>query len=312
MDNSMFCKWEYTGVSVIGSGHQKSDTPCQDACRTEQIGNFFVSAISDGAGTAKYSDIAAKILTDQAIEHIRLWNLPDKNEKIWKEHLHELMDNLRKALYEKADEIKCPPKELAATLLLVIVSPSVVAGLQIGDGAIIYAHQNESELHLLIHPEKNEYLNETTFITSEKYREKMQTAYLENHNINRVALISDGLQMLALDIKVNPPKPHPGFFNTFFESLNQANSTERSEQLTEFLSSPRICSRTDDDKTLVFAARTTPATAESNQNINTDKTGTEQKQKTAEKSGANYLNLLIGTIGLVAVVIIYKKWKNRS
>jgi hypothetical protein len=62
--------------------------------------------------------------------------------------------------------------------------------------------------------------------------------------------------MLALDMKDYPPEPHLPFFRPFFEFVEHVpDETERKQQLLNFLESPRVCSRTDDDKTLVIAVR---------------------------------------------------------
>ena len=69
-------------------------------------------------------------------------------------------------------------------------------------------------------------------------------------------MFSDGLQRLALDFaKTIPFEP---FFQGLFPSVRamSADDGEKlTQSLTDFLNSPRINERTDDDKTLILATR---------------------------------------------------------
>ena len=245
--------WKYTGQSVIGTSHEKMGIPCQDAHRIEVIDDLLVVVVADGAGSAKHAEIGAKFIAAETILLIRQWTSFHDDAKDWEAHLSGLVDTLRAQLETKADEMKCSVRDVAATFLLVIVAESSIAGLQIGDGAIIYGKQNEAEVELLITPERGEYLNETVFLTSPNC--SFQFAY---HDVvaDRVAVMSDGLQLIALDLKIDPPTPYQTFFRPFFESLDTVeDNAERERHLQEFLQSPRVCSRTDDDKTIVFASR---------------------------------------------------------
>lgn len=247
--------WIYTGQSVIGTSHAKSDVPCQDAHRIDVVHKMLVAAVADGAGTAKYADIGSTFVTEEAIALVKAWQVIPKNEEEWDTQLRFLIESLRERLVEKAEEIECFFREFATTFLLIMITENIIAGVQIGDGASVYGVEHEEALHMLTFPDSGEYLNETTFLTSDDYREHVQTAYVEG-NIERVALFSDGVQMLALDMKDYPPQPHLPFFRPFFDFVQHIDdAAEREQQLHDFLQSPRVCSRTDDDKTLVIAVK---------------------------------------------------------
>jgi hypothetical protein len=67
-----------------------------------------------------------------------------------------------------------------------------------------------------------------------------------------IAVLSDGLQMLAL--KMPEGTPHAPFFSPVFRFVeNATEETEAQEQFAAFLGSPRITARTDDDVTLMLA-----------------------------------------------------------
>jgi hypothetical protein len=69
--------------------------------------------------------------------------------------------------------------------------------------------------------------------------------------------MSDGLTRLALKRPNN--EPHPPFFKPLFafveSSASSNDGAQATDALTEFLTSPRVCERTDDDKSLVLALR---------------------------------------------------------
>lgn len=247
--------WTYTGQSVIGTSHQKLGLPCQDACQIAMRDQRLVAVVADGAGSVKHSDVGARHITEHALMLVQGWSPFVETEDAWTEHLRELIHTLRQHLKTTAEDQGWALKELAATCLVMIVSDRWIAGAQIGDGAMIYGTANEEDVQLLLSPPRSEYLNETTFLTSDEYADALCVVTLEQQ-VNRVALLSDGLQMLALDMKTNPPMPHQSFFRPFFASLDQVkNDAERAQHLNAFLHSKRVCRRTDDDKTLVFARR---------------------------------------------------------
>jgi len=78
--------------------------------------------------------------------------------------------------------------------------------------------------------------------------------HLSTEPVHAVAVMTDGLLRLVLDLTRN--QPHQPFFQPLLAFAAQvSNADEGAAQLTAFLGSERVCARTDDDKTLVLAAR---------------------------------------------------------
>ena len=72
-------------------------------------------------------------------------------------------------------------------------------------------------------------------------------------SVAHVAVISDGLQMLAL--KMPRGVPHEPFFSPLFRFVAEVDDEAvAAEQLESFLRSQRVRDRTDDDLTLLLAA----------------------------------------------------------
>jgi hypothetical protein len=75
---------------------------------------------------------------------------------------------------------------------------------------------------------------------------------LRQHIVN-IGVLTDGLQMLALNMLVG--EPHKPFFFPLFDFVaNAEDKVVAKEQLVKFLCSERITNRTDDDLTLIIAA----------------------------------------------------------
>ena len=141
-------------------------------------------------------------------------------------------------------------RELASTLIVAVATPEAIAIAQVGDGAAI-ARRRDQNLISLTTPQTGEYANETTFLTSENVLDIAQYRVWEGEP-DRLALFSDGLQLLAL--KMPEAEPHQPFFAPLFQFISQPMEEEAAkEQLEKFLRSPRVSQRTDDDLTLVLA-----------------------------------------------------------
>jgi hypothetical protein len=75
--------------------------------------------------------------------------------------------------------------------------------------------------------------------------------------VDEVAIFTDGLQMLALNMESRTV--HQPFFSDLFRYLRMANDADKvsilNGKLATYLDSPGINGRTDDDKTLFLATR---------------------------------------------------------
>jgi hypothetical protein len=142
-------------------------------------------------------------------------------------------------------------RDLACTFLGVVSLPQAAIAIQIGDGGIVVNAGKGLELALI--PMVGEYANMTHFVTDDNAVEILQTREYSSQ-LTEVAVFSDGVQRLALQMATNTP--HEPFFTPFFDALRKA-APENEEglhlALVNFLNSERVNARTDDDKTLVIA-----------------------------------------------------------
>lgn len=247
--------WRVLAASVVGSGHLEREEPCQDAHAVAVTDDgLLVVAVADGAGSAARSAEGARAAVDAAVGFVLLCCEPDddgaatvdEDAVLSTEQLLRLaVAFARDAVVDAAGEED--PRRLATTLAVVLVDTDSVATVQVGDGAVVV--QRGEGFEVLGPVDRNEFLNETTFLTSADWEDELRIDLLHAADLRGVAAMTDGLQLLALDMASGTA--HDGFFRPIFEwAAGEAGSDD---ELAGFLRSERVCARTDDDKTLVVA-----------------------------------------------------------
>jgi hypothetical protein len=178
--------------------------------------------------------------------------LPREDED-WHGLLREGFQFAHAMLAAEAAAQKCALADLATTLLLAVATPELVAAGQVGDGAVV-ARLDDTHFQTVTRPPPTqEYINETTFLTSADALGQAQFCVLRAP-LTGLALFSDGLQMLAL--KMPQGTPHPPFFAPLLRLVADIKDRSTAEEhLRRFFQSDRITERTDDDLTLVLAVR---------------------------------------------------------
>ena len=254
--------WKAVRDYAIGTSHQNQGIPCQDYGDYRIFSDvIIVGAVADGAGSAKYSDVGSKLVVETVLKCFSDINeYPQKQEELEqsfsqplsKEEAEKLFAKIVKIaitkLYEQAAKENYSVNDLACTLLVFVATPDWVVAMQIGDGFIVVRSQN-SEYQLLFQPDKGEFINETTFITSTNAVKDMRVKVISEKQ-EFICASTDGLEKVA--IRLSDWKPFPPFFKPFEEYLHDTVNLEEDKYLTEFLNSERLNSRTDDDKTLLL------------------------------------------------------------
>lgn len=259
--------WKAIACSEIGTSHQKLELPCQDYVGFIRLnnggeisdnGDIVIGAVSDGAGSCKYSDVGSKLAVETTLEFLQPWlkwlkeKQKDSSPEILKESAKKAfaktLREVKEAFDEKARKMSCSPKDFACTLLVVVSTPDWLAAMQIGDGFIVI-RKPESEYQLLFHPSKGEYANQTTFVTTSDALEKMQVKTLFGKQ-KFICAASDGLERIAINLKYF--RPHPPFFEMFEKALEERTEEQEKSSTQEWLNSEAVNERTDDDKTILL------------------------------------------------------------
>jgi len=246
-------------ASVAGTSHAAIGVPCQDAGIVAPVlspgaGEVLVLVTADGAGSATFSDVGARLACEAFIEVATHYILDGGDiENIRRPLGEDWVWTIAERVRLQALVIPCEPRELACTLAAAVVAPEIAVFFQIGDGAIVI--DDHGGYRPVFWPQSGEYVNTTFFLTDDQAVDRVQFCALPAE-VNEIALLSDGLQMLALHYESRTA--FAPFFRPMFANL-RAQATGESPDLTvalrEFLDSMPVNSRTDDDKTLVLASR---------------------------------------------------------
>ena len=128
------------------------------------------------------------------------------------------------------------------------------AFIHVGDGSAVYRLDGVADWIVASWPEQGEYAATTYFVTDDP--EPRLRFCSAQGPIAELALFSDGIERLALDFSTETAFA-PFFDRMFFPLSGKSVGRDRqlSRHLKEYLDSPSVCDKTDDDKTLVLAKR---------------------------------------------------------
>lgn len=256
-------KWRTAYASVIGSSHQKNGTYCQDAgyCRVVKAADgsdILLAVVSDGAGSAKRSEIGAQLTVDSFL--LQFEDVVQKNplSAIDQPYVLNWLQNLKGMILEKAAQESFNCKEYACTILAAIVGCDSAVFFQIGDGVIVISELGSVDYGYMFWPQHGEFANQTNFLTQENVEEILAFAFVPQ-TFESISIFSDGIERLVLDFNnqtVYSPALRPIF--NWLEKCEPSSDETPSAALIAYLNSDFINSRTDDDKTLVMATRAIP------------------------------------------------------
>ncbi|CAN5476606.1 protein-serine/threonine phosphatase PphC [soil metagenome] len=243
--------WSVLADSVIGTSHRRLGTPCQDAYAAKVFGtdrDRLVLVVADGAGSARHAEIGSRLACDSLASRVHSLNDGPAPTVDW---LTKTIADVRDELASEAERLNACLRDLACTLLVVVAWPDEALIAQIGDGAIVW--RSGEEFQLAFWPARGEYANETHFLTQEDFVAAL-TIRREPSALQEVALLSDGLQIVALDYALKAP--HLPFFEPLLKWMASAEDmTALQQPFRTFLEWDRFDSHTDDDKTLLLACR---------------------------------------------------------
>ncbi|MGV7092612.1 PP2C family serine/threonine-protein phosphatase [Siccibacter turicensis] len=250
-------KWCYASASAIGSSHLRSGTRLQDARRcfvTDDVDGapWFVAIVSDGAGSASFGGQGASLVCHTLGQLARSY-LADHAATPDDATLSGWIAQARTRIDEAARARALTPRDFAATLVMLMVSPETVLVAHVGDGAVVCREKTSGEWRVASAPQHGEYASTTFFITDAP-GPRVRFTRLAN-DFSAFAAFSDGIESLVIDSASG--RAAPGFFTPMARPLDSSQATGNdlalSRSLTQFLASPRLNERTDDDKTLVIA-----------------------------------------------------------
>jgi hypothetical protein len=250
--------WKAVAHSSIGVLHQQHGMPCQDYAKYRFLRDgIIIGAVADGAGSAKFSDLGAWLAVEVSLTYL-MGKFIQKQRRYQKQLSREeaqecftqlLESRIVNRFRQKAHQRNCSVSDLACTLLCFIATPHWTAAMQIGDGFLVVRQKNEA-YQLLFSPDKGEFANETTFVTSTNASADMQVQVIPS-SIEFICAATDGLERVAL--RISDWTPFPPFFYPLNEYLEETPNPQHDKAyLKNFLDSERLNQKTQDDKTLLL------------------------------------------------------------
>ncbi len=199
-------KWRHAQALMIGNDHVEAHMPCQDNEYYIGKNGIHVLAVSDGAGSKKYSQYGSEIASKSVCEYLvkEFDNLylscetygksKGEIEESRKLVRDSIFNYVKKKIIEKADELQVPQDELACTLLFVAMKDEKIMIGHIGDGVIcgLFNSGADESLRVISHPENGEQINITFFMTDPDAVEHLRITTDRMTNLTGVMLMSDG------------------------------------------------------------------------------------------------------------------------
>jgi hypothetical protein len=248
-------KWVVVGASVQGTSHAKISLPCQDAHAYKVVNDsIIIAAVADGLGTAIYSQAGSQLAAASAVAYLEqeLDKAIPRDADTWIQLVRESFLSACARLEHEARKNQAALRDYSTTLILAVLTNDWLVTGHIGDGAAV-ASLEEGGLVLISLPQNEEYVNVTFPLTMP---DMVNVAEFKAcpAKVKALALMSDGMQRVSIRTADNTP--HQPFFEPLFRQLPGVKDMHKASQnLAEFMASERICSHTDDDKTLILIGR---------------------------------------------------------
>jgi len=246
-------EWKSVGERSTGTKHLAVNQDCQDYVSHTTLRNnqqVLIGAVSDGAGSARYSQVGSRLAVETSIVELQrlVWNQVPIQQEQAEEIFRNLLNEVISEFQRQAEIDGCSIHDLACTLLVFFASPDWLVAMQIGDGMIVVRHQ-ESDYQLLFAPDKGEYINETSFVTTPNVKVQVCVRPVCQ---GFICAATDGIENISL-IKQGGWIPSTKFFEPLEKHIRSSISQEQKQaELHRFLNSTKLNQATDDDKTLLL------------------------------------------------------------
>ena len=233
-------------TKITGRLHLSKKTPCQDFYQYACNGNKFVAVVSDGAGSAKYGKIGAKVICEMLVNV--LINTPFKDiEKSVKETIERARERL---IIHRLNKSKSEQEILnfSATMVGVVYHKNRGIFFHIGDGAGIAIHDDKK--YTISRPANGNFSCETYFYTMNNWQDSLRFTKIDKSE--SIFLMTDGVTNFALSEDMCKLKS--GFIEPINRYLkNETNKLRALKALNNTLDTKQARKLNSDDKTFLWA-----------------------------------------------------------
>ena len=268
--SSVQSSWQVYGASSIGKSHIDSNLPNQDSIYLQKTQDGIAAVVCDGAGSAKFSQAGAAFFS-QSIGKMLLSLGVSQSVSVSHRGIAFDLVQVKQQIIEQLSQIRLDlqsqlPAESSLrdyhttfTGLLIHANHQALL-VQIGDSPLItsqfvvrHPHIDYfTNLQVYGDDSKNEYVNETHFITQDNWQSFLRVEAIDLSQVDCLALMSDGCAELVFEGASVTPKIYRPFFGNLLFNLTQSQSSQQGSAIIEqALGNPATYRLTGDDKSLV-------------------------------------------------------------
>lgn len=235
-------------TKITGSLHLAKNTPCQDFYSYACSGNKLVAVVSDGAGSAKYGKIGAKIVCETLVNV--LINTPYKDVEIGVKKAIEIARS--KLIIHRLNKSKSEKEILnfSATVVGAFYHKNRGMFFHIGDGAGVALYLDGKAIDYTIsRPHNGSYSCETFFYTMNNWEKNLRFTTIDK--ASSLFLMTDGVTGFALSSDMARLKC--GFIEPINSYLQkEENKTKALKALNNTLDTEKARKLNSDDKTFLW------------------------------------------------------------
>lgn len=228
--------------------HLNKNLPCQDYCRYSTRGKNFVAVVSDGAGSAKYGKIGAKIVCDTLIDLLKNCQF-----SAVKDSVQQAIETARSKIWRhrlNKNRINGDISDFSATVVGVVYYNGNGIFFHIGDGAALAFNESDSNDFIVSPPENGSFSCETFFYTQENWQQNLR--FTSFQKADAIFLMSDGLTNFSFSQDYRCIEKN--FILPIHNFLKQENCKTKAERaLANTLNTAQARRLNSDDKTLLWA-----------------------------------------------------------
>ena len=260
--------WQVYGASSIGKSHIDSNLPNQDSIYLQKNEHSIAAVVCDGAGSAKFSQAGAAFFSQSIAQMLLGLSV---SHSVSHSGIALDLGQLKQQIIEQLSQIRLDlQSQLPAESSLrdyhttftglLIHSNHQALLVQIGDSPLItsqfvvrHPHIDYfTNLQVYGDDSKNEYVNETHFITQDNWQSFLRVEPIDLSQVDCLALMSDGCADLVFEGASITPKIYRPFFGNLLFNLTQSQSSQQGSAIIEqALGNPATYRLTGDDKSLV-------------------------------------------------------------
>ena len=273
--SSVQSSWQVYGASSIGKSHIDSNLPNQDSIYLQKNEHSIAAVVCDGAGSAKFSQAGAAFFSQSIAQMLLGLSV---SHSVSHSGIALDLGQLKQQIIEQLSQIRLDlqsqlPAESSLrdyhttfTGLLIHSNHQAIL-VQIGDSPLItsqfvvrHPHIDYfTNLQVYGDDSKNEYVNETHFITQDNWQSFLRVEPIDLSQVDCLALMSDGCADLVFEGASITPKIYRPFFGNLLFNLTQSQSSQQGSAIIEqALGNPATYRLTGDDKSLVVLLKNQP------------------------------------------------------